>query len=325
MANIYDDIINGTFSNPAMQTSGWGKPIGNAQPAYSRQGTSGVAFNPAEGFVPGAIPTSGDRLPQGTAGLPNPSPGSGLTPQQLAAMGGWSVDNQTGQLSYANPSQNQAATAAGQMAAGVPLPRPRPPWAPTAIDMAAINGQQGANPGMGGALIGNGQMSPQIPPQQPPNDGSPPTVWAGDNRGGSSAPAAAPITQGTDGYTYQNGKVVGLTDWAQRARADGVGPSGQYDAANLAGQIKAQMRGAQGRAAGQTTMIDKLRAQGYSPSDAYAVASAPNLSGSGTNSYERFVAQQAARGTGGGDSLMSSQSGPVLTKSAADEVRRHNR
>lgn len=63
----------------------------------------------------------------------------------------------------------------------VPLPRSRPGYAPTAIDMAAINRPVGANPGMGGAMIGNGQMSPQIPPQQPPADGSGTAlpVWAG--------------------------------------------------------------------------------------------------------------------------------------------------
>lgn len=282
MANIYDNIINRTFADPAMQTSGWGKPVGNASPQYLRQGASGVSFNPGEGFVPGAMPT--DRLPQGTAGLPNPSPGSGLTPQQVSALGGWNVDPLTGQLAYAKPgATNPAVAAAAGQAAGypavqdygqsAPLPRPRPPWAPTAIDMAAINGQQGANPGMGGALIGNGQMAPGIAPQGPPPAGISPTKWRGDNpSGGGMTPAQAPITQGTDGYTYQNGKVVGLTDWAQRGRQQGLGPDGQYAAANLAGQLKAQIRGDQARAAGQTTAVDKLRAQGMSPSDAYAVA-----------------------------------------------------
>lgn len=247
-----------------------------------------------------------DRLPQGTAGLPNPSPGSGLTSQQLAALGGWAVDPQTGQLAYSNPgSTNPAVAAAAGQAAGVPLPRPRPPWAPTTIDMAAINAQQGANPGMGGALIGNGQMSPGIAPQGPPPAGIAPTVWAGDNGSSTPTPPPMPITQGKDGYTYQNGKVVGLTDWAQRGRQDGIGPAGQYAAANLAGQMKAQMRGEQARAAGQTTVVDKIRAQGYSPSQAYAIASAPNLTGSGYNAVDRLQAQQASRGGGGGDSLVS--------------------
>lgn len=312
MASIYDDIINGTFANPAMQTSGWGKPV-DSSPSYLRQGTSGVNFNPAEGVEPGAIPT--DRLPQGTAGLPNPSPGSGLTQQQLTALGGWTTDPLTGQLSYTNPSAtNPAVTAAAGQAASVPLPRSRPPWAPTSIDMAAINGQQGANPGMGGALIGNGQMSPGIAPQGPPPAGIAPTVWAGGNGSSTPTPPPTPITQGTDGYTYQNGKVVGLTDWAQRARQDGLGPSGQYDAANLAGQLKAQMRGEQGRAAGQTTAIEKLRAQGMSPSDAYSAANAVDYSGKGYSAADRLQAQLAARGGGGGDSLMSQQSGPAPTR-----------
>lgn len=260
---------NKFYSGITPQTTGWGKPIGSSPP-YLRQGASGVNFNPGVGFVPGAIPT--DRLPQGTAGLPNPSPGSGLTQQQITALGGWATDPLTGQFSYTDPTTTPATAAAAAQAANVPLPRPRPPWAPTSIDMAAINGQQGADPGMGGALIGNGQMSPNIPPQGPPPAGIAPTVWADGNGSSTPTPPPAPITQGADGYTYQNGKVVGLTDWAQRGRQQGLGPAGQYAAANLAGQMKAQIRGDQARAAGQTTLVDKLRAAGMSPSDAYAAA-----------------------------------------------------
>jgi hypothetical protein len=290
-----------------------------------------------------------DRLPQGSAGLPNPSPGSGLTAAQLAAMAGWSVDPQTGQLAYSNGSANPAVAAAAGQAAGyptvqnygatasVPLPRARPPWAPTSIDMAAINGQQGANPGMGGALIGNGQMAPGIAPQGPPPAGIAPTVWAGSNGSSTPTPPAAPITQGTDGYTYQNGKVVGLTDWAQRGRQQGLGPAGQYAAANLAGQLKAQMRGEQARAAGQTTLIDKLRAQGMSPSDAYASANshaqqtAQASAGQGTTSWggskvgpggESWAAGPHSSGSGGGgDSLLSSKK---PRKATNDEMFKRN-
>lgn len=312
MASIYDDIINGTFANSAMQTTGWGKPV-DSSPSYLRQGTSGVNFNPGVGFVPGAIPTN--RLPSTSDYAVTPQNKAGIANAQAAyeSGGGYFMDPKTGQFSYTNPTAtNPAVTAAAGQAASVPLPRSRPPWAPTSIDMAAINGQQGANPGMGGALIGNGQMSSSIPPQQPPNDGSPATVWAGSNPGGTPAAPSAPITQGKDGYTYQNGKVVGLTDWAQKARQQmGLTPAGQYAAANLIGQADAQARGAVGRAFGQTTAIEKLRAQGMSPSDAYSAANAVDYSGKGYSAADRLQAQQAQRGGGGGDSLMSNgNSGP---------------
>lgn len=326
MASIYDDIINGTFANPAMQTSGWGKPV-DSPPSYLRQGTSGVNFNPGVGFVPGAIPTN--RLPSTSDYAVTPQNKAGIANAQAAyeSGGGYFMDPKTGQFSYTNPTAtNPAATAAAGQAAGYPTvsgyPDPNPPW-PASVDdrlnARAKAGlypslpQQGANPGMGGALIGNGQMAPGIAPQGPPPAGITPTVWAGSN--GSSTPtppwSPAPITQGTDGYTYQNGKVVGLTDWALRGRQQGLAPSGQYAAANLAGQLKAQIRGEQGRAAGQTTAIEKLRAQGMSPSDAYNAANAVDYSGKGYSAADRLQAQQAQRGGGGGDSLMSNgNSGP---------------
>jgi hypothetical protein len=161
------------------------------------------------------------RLPQSAAGQPAAAPappGGGVTSAQINALGGWAVDPKTGQLAYSQPNQNAAAAAASQMAQGVALPRPRPPWAPTTIDMAAISGaQQGANPGMGGAMIGNGVMSPAIPPQQPPPGGAPQTKWADDIFGMGG------------GGKVSNGTV-----------ARPLSPSQQYDATNLAAQLKAQ-------------------------------------------------------------------------------------
>lgn len=122
MANIYDSILSGSFASLGMP------PAPKQQPGMMGRG----------------LPS--DRLAPSPAGLPNPSPGSGLTPAQIAQMGGWSVNNQTGALGYAAPSpSNPAASAAAGLGAGsVGLPRPRPGNAPTSIDMAAINGQPAA-------------------------------------------------------------------------------------------------------------------------------------------------------------------------------------
>lgn len=309
--NIYDNILSGTFANPAMQTSGWGQPTGTAPP-YARQGTSGVRFNPGEGFVPGAIPTN--RLPQGTAGLPAPAGTTGMTPQQVQALGGWAVDPRTGQLAYSQPgAQNPAVAAATQQAQNVPLPRPRPPNAPSWMDMAAINAPpQGANPGMGGAMIGSGQMSPQIPPQGPPPPGIAPTVWAGEQpqqqggplninvRGGQQAPALTPAqryalanqtgqinaqqrqanaTGNAGGYQYQRGQRVG---YAPQTIGNQTytpnNPAAAYGLANAAGQIAALNR--QATATGQTGVYNYNQGVrtgtvgGVSPSQAYETAAA---------------------------------------------------
>lgn len=234
--NIYDQIINGSFD-----------AIG-AKPAYLSPQTSvaemykGI-YPPAApkptyqaGMTGRGLPASMgmDRLPQGTAGLPGPT-GSGLTPQQLAALGGWSVDPRTGQLAYAQPGPtNPAIAAATQQAQNVPLPRPRPPNAPTWLDMAAINAPPqmpvGANPGMGGAMIGNGQMASGIPPQLPPADGSSPLpVWAGDN------PQQA------------GGQPLGIN--VHGGQQPTVSPGQRYSLANMLGQINAQK--AQSNATGQ--------------------------------------------------------------------------
>jgi hypothetical protein len=204
------------------------------------------------------------RLPQSAAGQPAAAPappGGGVTSAQINALGGWVVDPKTGQLAYSQPSQNAAAAAAGQMAQGVAMPRPRPPWAPTTIDMAAISGaQQGANPGMGGAMIGNGVMSPAIPAQQPPPGGAPQTKWADDifGMGGSGTAKNGTVARanGTNGYVYGQGADG---QWNQQGYAPisvGRGTytptsgAAAYALANLAGQQKAQQTKAASTGAG---------------------------------------------------------------------------
>ncbi len=202
--------------------------------------------------------------------------------------------------------------AAPAPAQNVQLPRPRPGYAPTSLDMAAINAPRqpvGANPGMGGAMLGNGVMSPAIPPQQPPADGSSPLpVWAGDTpqvpqmpqAGGYTAPGAprqltaaeryqlsnqlgqqaalerqAKATGTAGGYQYVNGQRVG---YAPQTIGNNVytptNPATAYGLANAAGQIAALNRQAAAMSQGQQTAVQKLQAQGMSPSQAYAAANA---------------------------------------------------
>jgi len=157
------------------------------------------------------------------------------------------------------------------MAPNVPLPRPRPGYAPTILDMAAINRPVGANPGMGGAMIGDGVMAPGIPPQGPPPPGIAPTVWAGDNqqpvniavRGGrqprltsaqqyalaneaarqAALQRQAAATGSTGVYNYVNGVKAGTVNGQSSANA--------YAAANAGpGSVAAFEQKASGRPAG---------------------------------------------------------------------------
>lgn len=70
MANIYDSILNGTFAS------------------------LGPTIQP--GMMGRGFPT--DRLPPGMAGLPNPSPGSGFTPEQWAAINSMPLQAKSGEL-----------------------------------------------------------------------------------------------------------------------------------------------------------------------------------------------------------------------------------
>lgn len=71
MASLYDQILAGTFADPAMQMTGWGEP----------------------------------RLPKGQAGLPGPSPG--ISYEALQALGGWNVDPRTNKLAYSSPTPKE--------------------------------------------------------------------------------------------------------------------------------------------------------------------------------------------------------------------------
>lgn len=225
----------------------------------------------------------------------------------------------------------------------VPLPRPRPWNAPTSLDMAAINGQpQGANPGMGGAMIGNGQMTSGIPPQGPPPPGIAPTVWAGEQGnpvgGGYQVPGMPrPLTAaeryslanqfgqqaaldrqsnatGTaGGYQYQNGQRVGYAPQTIGGSTyTPTTPAGAYGLANAAGQIAALNR--QAAATGQTGVynyINGVRAgtvNGMSSANAYAAAN----SGPGSvSAFERFAGGGSSNPQSGGPAVGGSYGGMI--------------
>jgi hypothetical protein len=219
------------------------------------------------------------------------------------------------------------------MPPNVPLPRSRPGYAPTAIDMAAINRPVGANPGMGGAMLGNGVMAPGIAPQGPPPPGIAPTVWAGDPppqapatnntvRGGQQPPRlpssalqyaqanrAAQLaalerqsnaTGTAGGYQYVGGQKVG---YAPQTIGNNVytptNPATAYGLANAAAQIAALNR--QAAATGSTGVYNYVNGvktgtvNGQSSANAYAAANA------GPGSVAEWE-RRASGGGGGGSS-----------------------
>lgn len=208
------------------------------------------------------------------------------------------------------------------MPPNVPLPRPRPGYAPTAIDMAAINRPVGANPGMGGAMLGNGVMAPGIAPQGPPPPGIAPTVWAGDQppQAGGQQPQQRPTganayaltnwhaqqaalankanaTGTAGGYQYLNGQKVGYAP--QTINGGTYTPTSgasAYSIANMAGQLAALQR--QANATGSTGVYNYVNGvktgtvNGQSSANAYAAANA------GPGSVSAFEQKASGRPAG---------------------------
>lgn len=253
----WNQFYSGMYSPPA--------PTNTANTAYrapTQAQMAAIRNVPSSSYQrPGPAPVNTPNTPYGSA-YANTGNYGRATPEmqqliQLAGVGGsrppWTIPQ---------------APVAQPLPPNVALPRPRPGFAPTTLDMAAINAPVGANPGIGGALLGNGVMAPGIAPQGPPPPGIAPTVWAGEGGGSSAAPVPrpSPAHVGTNGYIYQNGVNIGS------ARAPGITAAQQYEAANLMGQVNALNRQAAARAAGLMTPVEKLQANGMSASQAYAAA-----------------------------------------------------
>lgn len=190
---------------------------------------------------PGPAPINSPNIPYGSAYADTGNLGR-ATPEmqqliQLASAGG-------GRPGWTIP---QAPTTPN-----VPLPRPRPGYAPTSIDIAAMNRPQGANPGMGGAMLGNGAMSPNIPPQGPPPAGISPTVWAGDNANPMTGGVGPYRGAASDGYTAP-GAPRPLTA-AER-----------YSLANQYGQQAAQQRQASATGVAGGYQYENGQRVGYAP------------------------------------------------------------
>lgn len=297
-----DRMINQTFANPAMQTQGWGAPTQSANAAY-RPGISPSQLAAIHNVPPNAYQSPGPQA----VNLPNAPYGSQYadtgnqgraTPEMqqllaLASAGGgrppWTIPQP--------PSVQQA---------NVQMPRPRPSFAPNWMDLAAMSQPQGANPGLGNAMLGNGQMNPGIPPQLPPADGSSPLpVWAGDNpqqagrqplnitvRGGQQ-PQLYQRANSTNGYNYgqQGGR---WNQWAQAPWAEGMSPSTQYATANALGQMNAQNR--QSNATGQAGGYQYQNGQkvGYAPINVGRGSYTPS-NGAAAYALSNLAGQQAAQ------------------------------
>jgi hypothetical protein len=179
----------------------------------------------------------------------------------------------------------------------------------------------GANPGMGGAMIGDGQMSPQIPPQGPPPPGIAPTVWAGEQpqqpggplainvRGGQQPPPQTPAqryalanqtgqiaaqqrqsqaTGQAGGYQYKDGQKVGYATQTIGNKAYiPFNPAAAYGLANAAGQVRALNK--QATATGQTGVYTYKN----------GVKTGTVGGGSSAAAYEKAAAKSRDPGTSG--------------------------
>jgi hypothetical protein len=207
---IYDNILNGTFSSLGVPRQPTMQP----------------------GMLGRGLPT--DRLAPGTAGLPNPSPGSGMTAQQLQGLGGYSVDPLTGKLAYSPPTTPTAAQSNPALAAATSA------GAPTAAS-PTVNSVSGTMQPQNGLLAlltggtGGGLMEQIMGPSKnglgglagllggPQQGGLLQQLFGGGN--GSVQPRTAPAPS----YVTRSGALMPLTTMGggtRRTDADSDGFSG---------------------------------------------------------------------------------------------------
>lgn len=219
MASIYDSIINGSFASLGPSATGWTAP----GQSYAGQET-------------GRDP---NRLYPSSAGLPNPSPGSGMTPAQVAAA-------QMGV--YGNPTTGglPASASAYGPSGGVSMPRPRPAGAPTSIDMAAINGQPGVTRVSSAMQPGQGQggLLELLMGQSKNGQRGLLGLLGGPQQGGllqmlmGGRKPAAQAQQG--GVDWRNVNTAGMTP-VQSFQAMGMSAADAYDAANQSAKLVARL------------------------------------------------------------------------------------
>lgn len=297
-----DAMINGTFANPAMQTQGWGEaPVQNTsmEDALIRQGirpgipmsaqinaTPSVRYaSPAQRAQISAVPANSYQTPRGLPIVaPNIPYGSQYPDTGNKGRASGAMTQQLG-INYPVPPPPAP-----------PAPPPRPPVADwgqisRALAQASMSAPQGANPGIGGALLGNGQMSSQIPAQLPPADGSSPLpVWAGATPTAPGGPQQAAqqrqqqATGQAGGYQYQNGQKVAYApvNFAGQPFTATSGASA-YTLANNAGRVNALVN--QANQTGQTGVYN------YSN----GVRGTTVNGGSGASAYDQANAAAAAR------------------------------
>lgn len=224
-------LLAGTAAmNPSM-TAGGRASAGGTDPLAALLSGS-AAFAPRAVDVPGQPAGSvvqfkdDSRLATAPSGLPlmydSSTPASDLV-------------TRTVQLVPIDPTTGMPAPAARSgpvIAPGGPVGmRPEGNTFPYTAPSAPAEVPGGANPGVGGALIGNGVMSPNIQPNPPP-PGMAATQWGGPAPAASSGIAASPpagAMLGTDGYYY---RPDGNGGYDIAGRVPGYTPAELYDAAN---------------------------------------------------------------------------------------------
>ena len=240
----YSQFYSGAMAPPTVS----GGMLNQAQ--LSRPAIASNRPTPAQLAAMQAVPAGSYQFP------PNP-------PIMAPNIPSGSMFQDTGNRGRATPEMQQLLAGVSGIRPGwtipqatttpnVPLPRPRPGYAPTSIDIAAMNQPQGANPGIGGAMIGNGVMSPSIPPQGPPPAGVSPTVWAGDNTN--------PMTGGVGPYRGAAGNGYTAPGAPRPLTA-----AERYSLANQYGQQAAQERQANATGVAGGYQYENGQRVGYAP------------------------------------------------------------
>lgn len=236
-SKFYGDVMSGYAPTPASKPTAL--PGATSGRVTSRPVTT-IKIDPKTG-LPVIAPTSQASEP---VIIPNTVPGPDPVPKTQDRLPAWK-GFPSAALAAINSAFPQHSPSG--LYNWIPLPIASditayaPPTAPTAETPVP------ANPGLNG-LFGF-EMSPNIPPQEPP-PGMEATKWAGADRGGRGSPGpsyepAGRIRAGTNGYTYATNGSGGYTKVGKSAQYAGMSPSQQYDAVNQAAKQRARVNAGQ--------------------------------------------------------------------------------